>query len=137
MKTIKKLSAILLAVAACAAWPAMAQTNTPPGTNAKVAPRPRIPRYNGTITGVDSTNMILSLKARTGQPDNKLKITHDTKIRKDGQPAQFSDAAEGLHVNASYKKEDDGTWTALTVNIVTKPPVRRAPPAGSTTNTPQ
>ena len=114
MKTIKKLSAILLAVAACAAWPAMAQTNTPPGTNAKVAPRPRIPRYNGTITGVDSTNMILSLKARTGQPDNKLKITHDTKIRKDGQPAQFSDAAEGLHVNASYKKEEVYTQRSKT-----------------------
>jgi hypothetical protein len=129
MKTIKKLSAIFLMAAACAAWPAAAQTNTPPATNAQVAPRPRIPRYTGTITGVDSANMILSIKGRTGTPDNKLKITHDTKIRKDGQPAQFSDAAEGLRVNATYKKGDDGVSTAITLNIMTKPPTPKKTPA--------
>jgi hypothetical protein len=132
MKTMTKLSAILLAVAACATWPAMAQPDAPPPTtNAPVAPRPRPLRFNSTITSVDSANMVLSLKGRAGSPDNKLKITHDTKIKKDGQPAEFSDALEGLHVSGSYKKSDDGVWTATTLNIVTKAPAPKPPPAAA------
>jgi hypothetical protein len=131
MKTIKKLSAILLAAAVFAAWPAMAQTNTTPSTNAPATSRPRAPRFVGTITSVDSTNMILSLKGRRGTPDNKVKITSKTKIKKDGEPAQFSDAVEGVRVNGSGKKDEDGVWTATTLNIVTKAPPPKVPPAGS------
>jgi hypothetical protein len=132
MKTMTKLSAILLAVAACAAWPAMAQPDsTSPATNAPAPPKPRAAQYRGTITSVDSTNMMLSLKGRPGNPETKVKITHDTKIKKDGEPGQFSDAVEGMRVNGSGKKGDDGVWTANTLNIMTKPPAPRTPPAAA------
>jgi len=132
MKTIKKLSVILLAVAACAAWPAMAQSEAaPPATNAPAPHKPRAPRFGGIITAVDSANMVLSLKGRQGSPDNKVKITHDTKIKKDGEPAEFTDAVEGMRVNGSGKKDDDGVWTATTLNIVTKPRTPKPPPAAA------
>jgi hypothetical protein len=85
-------------------------------------------RFGGIITSVDSTNMILSLKGRAGSPDNKVKITHDTKIKKDDQPAEFSDAVEGVRVAGSGKKGEDGVWTASTLNINTKAPAPRTPP---------
>jgi len=133
MKTIAKLSAILLAAAACAAWPAMAQQDsTPPATNAPAPPRPRAAQFGGTITSVDSTNMTLSLRGRAGNPETKVKITHDTKIKKDGQPGQFSDAVEGVRVRGSGKKGDDGVWMANTLNIMTKRPMAKpAPPAAT------
>jgi hypothetical protein len=132
MKTMRKLSAILLAVAACSAWPVMAQPSaTAPTTNAPAPARPKQNRFGGTVTSVDSANMVLSLKGRPGSPDNKVKITHDTKIKKDGEPGEFTDAVEGVRVNGSGKKGDDGVWTANTLNIVTKPPVRKTPPAAA------
>jgi hypothetical protein len=133
MKTIKKLLAIFLAAAVCAAWPAMAQTNAPPATNTPARPATRTPRFGGTVTTIDSANMILSYKGRPGNPDNKVKITSKTKIKKDGQPAQFSDVVEGVRVNGTGKKDDDGVWTAATLNIVTKPPVRKPPADASGT----
>jgi hypothetical protein len=123
---------MLLAVAACASWPALAQqTATAPTTNAPAPARPKPTRFGGTVTSVDSANMILSLKGRPGSPDNKVKITHDTKIKKDGEPGEFTDAVEGVRVNGSGKKGDDGVWTATTLNVVTKPPVRKQPPAAA------
>src|ERR1700678_3986210 len=129
MKTMRKLSAILLAAAVCAAWPAMAQPDsTPPATNTPAPPRPRAMQFRGTIASIDSTNMALTLKGRPGNPETKVKVTHDTKIKKDGQPAEFSDAVEGLRVQGSGKKGDDGVWTANTLNILTKAPMPRTPP---------
>jgi hypothetical protein len=130
MKTIAKLSAILLAAVVSAAWPAMAQPDTTtPSTNAPAAPKPaRIPtRYGGMIASIDSTNMMLTLKATTRNPETKVKITSATRVRKDGQPAQFSDAMEGLRISGSGKKGEDGVWTATTLNIVTKPPGAKPP----------
>jgi hypothetical protein len=129
MKSMTKLSAILLAAATCAAWPAMAQDSTPPATNtAPATPRPpRIAtRYGGIIASIDSTNMILTLKLRNNE--TKVKVTSNTKITKDRQPATFSDAVEGLRVSGSGKKGDDGVWTATTLNIST-PPTPKSPPA--------
>jgi hypothetical protein len=139
MKSIRKLSAILLAAATCAAWPATAQDATapapPPATNAttNTAPRPRRPnpRYTGIIETIDSTNMVLTLKV--SNRESKVKVTSATKITKDRQPATFADAVVGLRVMGSGKKGDDGVWTATTMNIMTKPrtpvPNQATPPA--------
>jgi hypothetical protein len=129
MKSIRKLSVILLAAAACAAWPAMAQDSTPPATNTAPAPRPRraANRFTGIITSIDSANMLLTLKGRTNE--TKVKITSTTKITKDRQPATFADAVEGLRVIGTGKKGDDNVWTATSVNISTVPP--RKPPAAT------
>ena len=126
MKTITKLSAILLAAAVSAACPAMAQTDTtPPATNAPAAPKPAkvASRFNGVVASVDSTNMCLTLKATNRTPE--------TKVKKDGQPAEFSDAAEGLRVSGSGKKGEDGVWTATTLNILTKAAAPKHPAAAA------
>jgi hypothetical protein len=132
MKSITKLSAILLAAATCAAWPALAQDSTPPATTntAPVAPRPPRPnnRYTGTIASIDTTNMILTLKVRNNE--TKVKVTSTTKITKDRQPATFADAVVGLRVMGSGKKGEDEVWTATTMNIMTRPRTPAPPPAG-------
>jgi hypothetical protein len=123
MKSITKLSAMLLAAAMFAALPAMAQTNvTAPSTNAAAAPKPpRVPtRYGGVVASVDSTNMALTLKATARTPETKVKVTSATKIKKDNQPAEFSDVVAGLRVSGSGKKDEEGVWTATTLNITTK-----------------
>jgi hypothetical protein len=120
MKSMTKLSAMLLAAATLAAWPAMAQTATPPATNTPAAPA-RAASYRGTIASVDSTNMTLTLRGRGATPGNKVKITSATKIYKDKDPGQFSDAVAGMRVTGEGKKGDDGVWAASTLHI-TKPP---------------
>ena len=123
MKTIAKLTAILLAAAVSAAWPVMAQPDASvPSTNAPAAPKaPRAAPFRGTIASVDSTNMVLSLKGRGSNPGIKVKVTSATKIKKETDPGQFADAVVGMRVQGSGKKGDDGVITANTLNI-SKPP---------------
>lgn len=135
MNPITKLSVILLAAAALVAGTAQAQTEPAPGTtnNPPAAPvRPRPMRFGGVIASVDSTNMTLTLKATARTPETKVKVTSTTKITKDGQPGQFSDAVEGVRVSGAGKKDDDGVWTATTLNIRTKVPMPMPRPAPAT-----
>jgi hypothetical protein len=133
MKSITKLSAIVLAAVACSSWPAMAQNSTPESTNtapAPPAPRRSATQFWGTISSIDATAMTLTLKGRNA--DTQVKVTSATKIFKDHQPGTFSDAAEGLRVTGSGKKGDDGVWTATTLHIRTRPaPKSPAPPGPS------
>jgi len=125
MKSITKLSVILLAAAALAAGTAQAQTEPSPGTNAP-PPARRVPtRFGGIVASNDATTMTLTLKATARNPETKVKVTSTTKITKDRQPATFADATVGLRVSGSGKKGDDGVWTATTLNITTPP---TAPP---------
>jgi hypothetical protein len=86
-------------------------------------------QFSGVISSVDSTNMILMLKARNGGAETKVKVTSTTKIRKDGVPGQFTDAVEGVRIRGNGKKDDDGVWTANTLNITTKTPAPAPAPA--------
>ena len=88
------------------------------------------------IASVDTATMTVSLKGRPGSPTTKVKLTHDTKIKKDGQPAQFTDLVEGLRISGSGKKGEDGVWTANTLNIRTAPPAA-SKAAPTTTKTPE
>jgi len=134
MKMMTKLSAILLVAAASAAWPAMAQTTpTPPATNAP-ARTARAPRYTGTVATVDTTNMVLTMKATTRTPAFKVKITSTTKITKDRQPAEFKDVMAGVRISGGGKKDDDGNWTATTLAIAIPRPATNAPPAAAKQN---
>jgi uncharacterized protein YdeI (BOF family) len=127
MKSITKLSAILIAALACASLPAMAQDSTPGSTNtAPARPRARAAGFRGKVSAVDTATMTLTLKNRNGD-ETKVKVTSTTKITKDGDPGVFADAVEGVNVMGSGKKGDDGVWTANTLRITTKPPARRAP----------
>ena len=130
MKSITKLSLLVLTAAAFASFPAHGQTNAPPSTtNTAPAPRrPRPPGFNGKIASIDATAMTLTVTNRTGE--FKVKVTSTTRISKDRQPAVFADAKEGLNVAGAGKKLDDGSWEATTLRITTmspRPPA--APPA--------
>jgi hypothetical protein len=120
-KSITKLSLVLLTAAALAAFPANAQTAST-STNAPAAGR-RAPNFTGVVSAVDSTAMTLTLKGRTN--DITVKVTSDTKITKDREPAVFGDIKEGFRANGNGKKQDDGSWVATTLRINTK--VRRHP----------
>jgi hypothetical protein len=130
MKSITKLSLVLLTAMACAALPVNAQDST---TNAPATPRPRAARFGGTITAIDATAMTLTLKNRAGE--TTVKVTSTTKIKKDREPAVFADVKEGLRASGSGKKQDDGSWIANTLNVMTpptRPPSAATPPAAST-----
>jgi hypothetical protein len=139
MKTMTKLSAILLAAAVSAAWPAMAQNPATTTTNAPAVRPARAPtRFGGVIASVDTTNMIVTLKGTPRNPaEVKVKVTSTTKITKDKEPGQLSDAVEGVRVTGSGKKGDDGVWTATTFNLMTKAPATKPPAAAPPAAPPQ
>ncbi len=120
-KSITKLSLVLLTAAAFAAFPAHAQTEAP-STNAPAATR-KAPNFTGVISAVDATGMTITLKARTG--DVTVKVTSETKITKDREPAVFGDIKEGFRANGNGKKQADGSWVATSLRINTK--VSRGP----------
>lgn len=128
-KSITQLSLVILTAAAFAAFPATAQTQSTSTNAAPAAPR-RAPGFVGTITAVDATAMTLTLKARAGEVT--VKVTSDTKITKDREPAVFADAKDGLRVSGAGKKQEDGSWIATTLRISTKVARRpAAPPPGN------
>jgi hypothetical protein len=136
MKSITKLSAILLA-AAVTAGTVQAQTNSSPGTTntAPAAPRARrAPGFRGTIGSIDAATMTLTLKARAGAPETKIKVTSTTKIFKDRDPGTFADAAVGMTVTGAGKKGDDGVWEAATLRIRTTQPTPTPPAGGPSSN---
>ena len=140
MKSITKLSIVLLAAAAMAAVTAQGQTNSPPSSTntAPTTPRPRrVPGFSGTITSIDAATMTLTLKGRTEALETKVKVTHDTKIFKDREPGTFTDALVGLRVSGAGKKGDDGVWEATTLRIRTTPTPRPPPPAGGSSSEPK
>jgi hypothetical protein len=133
-KSITKLSLVLLTAAAFAAFPACAQSDATTTNAAPAAPRARAPGFNGTISAIDATAMTITLKSnRPNIPDVTVKVTSDTRITKDRQPAVFGDAKEGLRVRGNGKKQDDGTWVATSISISTKVP--RTPPPAATPST--
>jgi hypothetical protein len=125
MKSITKLSLVILTAMAFAAFPANAQDSTSTNTTPP-APRMRAPRLTGTVSAVDATGMTLTVKVKGA--DVTVKVTSDTKITKDKEPAVFADAKEGLRVNVTGKKQEDGSWIATALSFNTKVP---RPPAAA------
>jgi hypothetical protein len=132
MKSIAKLSLVLLTAMAFAAFPADAQTSSATTNAAPAAPKARAARgVSGAVSAVDATAMTITVKTRTAG-DVTVKVTSETKITKDREPAVFADVKEGLRVSIAGKKEDDGSWIANTLRINTKvarPPAATPPPA--------
>jgi hypothetical protein len=136
MKSITKLSVVLLATA-MAAGTALAQTNSAPETTntAPAPPRARpAPRFQGTIASIDAATMTLTLKGRTEAQPTKVKVTSTTKIFKDRDPGTFADALVGLRVSGSGKKGDDGVWVATTLRIRATQPTPTPPAGGPSSN---
>ncbi len=136
MKSITKLSVILLA-AAMAAGTALAQTNSAPESTNTAPARPRArraPPFRGTIASIDAATMTLTLKGRTEAQQTKVKVTAATKIFKDRDPGTFTDALVGLRVSGSGKKGEDGVWVATVLRIRTTQPTPTPPAGGPSSN---
>jgi hypothetical protein len=135
MKLTTKICVILIAATAITFLPVSAQTtNTPATTNAAPAARKAVPSYRGKISAVDAAGMTLTVTGRQGE--FKVKVSSKTRITKDGKPATFSDAAEGLAAFGQGKKDADNNWEATTLRLTTPKaaapaPAAKAPASGS------
>lgn len=94
-----------------------ASTNAPDATTS--APKPKhahhgLP-FHGTVDGVDTNAMTLTVGSRTFQ------ITSKTKISNNGQPAILADGVVGEKVSGAYRTNTDGTLTASSVYFGTHP----------------
>jgi hypothetical protein len=120
MKLTTKICLILIAATTIASLPVSAQSTntTTTTTNATPAVRraPR-PAYRGKVSAADAASLTLTVTGRQG--DFKVKVTSKTKITKDGQPATFTDAAQGLIASGQGKKDADGNWEATTLRLTT------------------
>jgi hypothetical protein len=108
MKIISKIITIGLFAAAIAIAPTLshaADTNSPAAAHARLIP------FHGKVAAVDTAAMTLTIGKRT------FKITDDTRILKDGAAAKLSDVAVDQSVSGSYKKSEDGTLTAQSLNL--------------------
>ena len=115
MKTnFLKLAACALFAAAVVTLPASSRaqdvtTNKPAATK----PGKTLP-FRGTVSEIDTNAMTLTVASRT------FAITSETRIYKDGKPAELSEGAIGESVTGSYKTGDDGKLDAVTVRFSTK-----------------
>lgn len=130
MKSLTKICLAILTVLTLAAFNAGAQTNAA-GTNAAPHPRPAGARYNGTVSAVDATAKTFTITMKSGQT-RVYHVTSKTTIKKDGDPATFTDIAEGVKVRGAVHKDDSGDLIATTVLIgEVKPKASATPPASS------
>jgi hypothetical protein len=67
--------------------------------------------FQGKVTELDSTNLILTVKSL------KLTVASTTKIDKNGQPAILADIKVGEVVRGSYKKDETGKLEATVIHI--------------------
>jgi hypothetical protein len=134
MKPMKKLCLILVAATALAALPTIAQ-ESPAGAATNAAPaKPRPQGFAGRISAVDSANMTITLHGRSGE--TKVKVTSETKITKNREPATFADAVEGMTIRGQGKQGEDGVWVATRLAIRPPPPKVAAPAAPAAPATP-
>ena len=120
-KKIARITTLSLFAAALVAMPVLSRAqsnNAPASPNQTVPAKPKKQHNNlpfhGKLGAVDTNAKTLTVGALT------LRVTPDTKITKDGQPATLSDGVVGQRVSGSYKKTDDGKLDAVTVHFGAK-----------------
>lgn len=72
--------------------------------------------FHGTVNAVDTKEMTLTVGSRTFQ------ITSKTKITKNGEPAELSDATVGEKVSGYYRTNAAGNLNAATIHFGTNSP---------------
>jgi hypothetical protein len=87
--------------------PSSSDTSTAPATPKHKHGAP----FRGTVDGVDTNAMTLTVGSRTFQ------ITSTTKISSNGQPGVLSDATNGEAVTGYYKPDPDNTNTLDAVSV--------------------
>lgn len=118
MKKYTKIALFSLIAASIIAVPALmhaqdASTNAPSSdaTPAKPMKHKHSIPFRGTLDGVDTNAMTLTVGDRT------FTVTSKTKISKDGQPAVLADGVIGQPVSGSYRPDADDTNTLDAVSV--------------------
>jgi hypothetical protein len=118
MKKHTKIALLGLIAATALATPVWlhaqdASTNTPSSSDTTPAPthhKHGVP-FHGTVDGVDTNAMTLTVGSRTFQ------MTSSTKISSNGQPGILADATVGEPVTGYYRPDPDHTNTLNAVTI--------------------
>lgn len=97
-------SAVRAEDTAAPAAPATTETKPAKQKNADAIP------YHGKVVAVDATAMTITVG------EDKLIVTTETKISKDGAKAKLADIVVGDKVTGSYKKGADGKMTAVSIH---------------------
>jgi hypothetical protein len=126
-RQIAKLSIFILCAAGLLASPALSRaqdtaSNAPAAKEKKAkTEKPKNEKnqngahqFKGDLKAVDANAMTLSVG------DLTLQVTSETKITKDGKPAQLADGVAGQPVSGTYKKSEEGKMNAETVHFGAK-----------------
>jgi hypothetical protein len=121
LKSILKISALSLLVAAMAGLPlqASAQSTNKPTASKKStteksdsgAKKRTGGGVHGNLKAVDNSAKTITLGAHTYQ------VTSDTKISKGGKPATLADGVVGEYASIGYKRTEDGKLLATKVTF--------------------
>ncbi|MBK9140620.1 MAG: hypothetical protein IPM17_18000 [Verrucomicrobia bacterium] len=133
MKTILLVLAIAVLTAAPLAAaeskstppPAVASDGAPkakPKSKSEAAQPAGVP-FNGKIAALDLSAQTLTL---SGKAQRVVKVTSQTKILRDGQPATLAGAKVGESVGGYAKKTDEGVLEAISLRLGPKAPADKA-----------
>lgn len=132
-----KTTLLVLAIAILIATPlsaAESQTTPPPAAAPDGAPKAKakpksetaqpagVP-FNGKIAAVDLSAQTLTL---SGKAQRVVKVTSQTKILREGQPATLAGAKVGEPVGGYAKKTDQGVLEAMSLRLGPKAPAEKA-----------
>ena len=82
--------------------------------------------YYGDVASVDASAKTFTFKNKLGM-ERVFSVGADTKITKDGKPADFGAITVGAYATGSYKKTADGKLETAKVNIGPKPEKKAKP----------
>ena len=105
-----KIALLGLVTAAFVATPAISRAQDSTNAPAATAPKKGGLPFHGKLAAVDATAMTLTVGSLT------INVTSETKITKDGKKATLADLVVGDTVGGSYKKDDAGKLTAVTIH---------------------
>jgi hypothetical protein len=113
-KSTLKVSLMLflgVAVVNAPVWSRAESTNSATRENSEIKTKHAGAPLHGKLKSLDTEARTLAIGAHT------FRVTSETKITKNGQPAVFADGVIGEEVSVLYRKTEDGTLEALTVHF--------------------
>jgi hypothetical protein len=94
------------------------EASAAPTASSTASPTAKALRYHGMIASVDQTAKTFTIAGK--ETSRVFKVTDQTKITKDGNPATISDLVEKEEVRGAYWKSADGSLEAKSVKLGAK-----------------
>ena len=108
---------------------ASATASTSPSASATASVSAKPNRFHGMISAVDQSAKTFTIAGKDAT--RVFKVTDQTKIMKDGNPATMSDIVEKEEVRGRYWKAADGSLEAKTVRLGAKSEKKKEAKNGS------